>query len=107
MQSNMSYRANNKYTKPGDSGSLVLDQKTGRAVGLHFAGANSGSVFSPIDDVLNALGVKLVTKSIDGPKTKPRKKASQKSAVKASAKSAAKKSNSKKPGGKLTAKTKR
>ena len=53
-----------RYTKPGDSGSLVLDKESGKAVGLHFAGANGGSVFSPIDDVLEALGVTLVTKSI-------------------------------------------
>ncbi|MBI4277364.1 MAG: hypothetical protein HY660_02810, partial [Armatimonadetes bacterium] len=31
-----------RYTKPGDSGSLVLDRKTVRAVGLHFAGASGG-----------------------------------------------------------------
>jgi len=53
-----------RFTKPGDSGSLVLDQKTGKAVGLHFAGANGGSVFNPIGEVLTALGVKLVTKPI-------------------------------------------
>lgn len=64
-----------RYTDGGDSGSLVIDKATGRAVGLHFAGANGGSVFSPIDDVLKALGVKLVTKSIGGPQKKPKKKA--------------------------------
>jgi len=53
-----------RYTDEGDSGSLVLDKATGRAVGLHFAGAEGGSVFSPIDDVLKALGCKLITKSI-------------------------------------------
>jgi hypothetical protein len=53
-----------RYTKPGDSGSLVLDEKSGKAVGLHFAGANGGSVFNPIDTVLEALGVTLVTKLI-------------------------------------------
>ena len=53
-----------RYSRPGDSGSLVLDQKTGKAVGLHFAGANGGSVFSPIDTVLAELGAKLVTKVI-------------------------------------------
>ena len=52
-----------RYTKPGDSGSLVLDQRTKKAVGLHFAGAKGGSVFNPIDRVLKALGVKLVTKA--------------------------------------------
>ncbi len=50
-----------RYTKPGDSGSLVLERKTRRAVGLHFAGASGGSVFSPIDQVLSGLKVRLVT----------------------------------------------
>ncbi len=49
------------YTDGGDSGALVLDQRSRRAVGLHFAGADGGSVFNPIDAVLKALGVKLVT----------------------------------------------
>ena len=53
-----------RYSDDGDSGSLVLDKASNRAVGLHFAGAEGGSVFSPIDDVLKALGCKLVTKSI-------------------------------------------
>ncbi|HVQ36304.1 MAG TPA: hypothetical protein VMS31_02145 [Pyrinomonadaceae bacterium] len=53
-----------RYTEPGDSGSLVIEKATGRAVGLHFAGASGGSVFNPIDEVVKALGVKLVTKSI-------------------------------------------
>jgi hypothetical protein len=57
-----------RYTEDGDSGSLVIDKATGRAVGLHFAGANGGSVFNPIDEVLKALGVKLVTKPISIPK---------------------------------------
>lgn len=68
-----------RYTDDGDSGSLVIDKATGRAVGLHFAGAQGGSVFSPIDEVLKALGVKLVTKSIGGP---PKKKKSSKKAPK-------------------------
>lgn len=55
-----------RYTKPGDSGALVLDRKTIKAVGLHFAGAKGGSVFNPIGDVLKALGVKLVTKLAKG-----------------------------------------
>ena len=54
-----------RYSAPGDSGSLVLDRKSKRAVGLHFASAPQGSVFSPIDAVLEALGSpSLVTKSI-------------------------------------------
>jgi len=53
-----------RYSKPGDSGSLVLDKKTKKAVGLHFAGGPSGSFFNPIGLVLKSLGVKLVTKPI-------------------------------------------
>ena len=68
-----------RYTDGGDSGSLVIDKATGRAVGLHFAGANGGSVFNPIEEVLKALGVKLVTKSISAPKGKQKaKKAAKK-----------------------------
>ena len=75
-----------RYTDDGDSGSLVIDKATGRAVGLHFAGANGGSVFSPIDEVLKALKVKLVTKSITKPKGKAKasKKAGKKSKKKKS-----------------------
>ena len=58
-----------RYTDGGDSGSLVIDKQTGKAVGLHFAGANGGSVFNPIDQVLSKLNVKLVTKAL--PKSKP------------------------------------
>ncbi len=50
-----------RYSDSGDSGSLVLEAATKRAVGLHFAGASGGSVFSPIDQVLNALKIRLVT----------------------------------------------
>jgi hypothetical protein len=58
-----------RYTNNGDSGSLVLDAASKKAVGLHFAGfpdkhGVKGSVFNPIGDVLDALGVKLVTKKI-------------------------------------------
>lgn len=58
-----------RYTDGGDSGSLVLEEKTKKAVGLHFAGypdahGVKGSVFSPIQDVLKGLNVKLVTKPI-------------------------------------------
>jgi hypothetical protein len=69
-----------RYTKPGDSGSLVLDEKTGKAVGLHFAGANGGSVFCPIGDVLTALGVKLLTKSLGGSQAAKRRGSVGKSA---------------------------
>lgn len=49
------------YTDYGDSGALVLDKKTKRAVGLHFAGAEGGSVFNPIRPVLHKLGIRLIT----------------------------------------------
>jgi hypothetical protein len=87
-----------RYTQPGDSGSLVLDQATGRAVGLHFAGARGGSVFNPIDDVLTELGVKLVTKPLGKSGVKPAKKATKKTAKKSPQKAAAKKSAQKKSG---------
>jgi hypothetical protein len=57
-----------RYTEPGDSGSLVIDRASGRAVGLHFSGSaasgeNRGSsIFNPIGEVLRALNVKLVTR---------------------------------------------
>lgn len=57
-----------RYTEGGDSGSLVIDIESGKAVGLHFSGSapegeNRGSsIFNPIQAVLDALGVKLVTK---------------------------------------------
>jgi hypothetical protein len=61
-----------RYSSGGDSGSLVLDKTSSKAVGLHFAGSdptvpfkNAISVFSPIDVVLQALGVSLVTESLE------------------------------------------
>jgi len=53
-----------RYSKPGDSGSLVLDAKSKRAVGLHFAGGAKGSFFNPIDRVLKAMGSTLVTTKV-------------------------------------------
>lgn len=44
-----------RYTDGGDSGSIVVDSGSGNIVGLHFAGANGGSVFSPIRPVMAAL----------------------------------------------------
>lgn len=52
-----------RYTAGGDSGSLVLNMK-GKAVGLHFAGSPSTSIFNPIDAVLNALDIEVVTVEI-------------------------------------------
>jgi hypothetical protein len=56
-----------RYTEGGDSGSLVIDKETGKAVGLHFSGSSptdgnpGSSIFNPIQQVLEALDVKLVT----------------------------------------------
>ena len=44
-----------RYTDGGDSGSIVVDSGSGKIVGLHFAGANGGSVFNPIRPVMAAL----------------------------------------------------
>lgn len=44
-----------RYSDGGDSGSVVVDTATGKIVGLHFAGASGGSVFSPIAKVKSAL----------------------------------------------------
>jgi hypothetical protein len=49
-----------RYTKPGDSGSIVVDKSSRAVVGLHFAGANGGSVFNPIGDVMKSLGFRFV-----------------------------------------------
>jgi len=50
-----------RYTDQGDSGSLVIDVETGKVVGLHFAGADGGSVFNPIQSVIKALGFKFTS----------------------------------------------
>jgi hypothetical protein len=47
-----------RYTAGGDSGSLVLNRR-GYAVGLHFAGSPSTSIFSRIRDVFGALKIEL------------------------------------------------
>jgi hypothetical protein len=52
-----------RYSKPGDSGSIVVDKKSKSIVGLHFAGANGGSVFNPIADVIEGLGFRFVRPS--------------------------------------------
>jgi hypothetical protein len=44
-----------RYTEPGDSGSIVVEKNSGKIVGLHFAGAPEGSVFNPIGAVIDAL----------------------------------------------------
>lgn len=47
-----------RYTDGGDSGSIVVDVDSGKIVGLHFAGANGGSVFNPIQPVMSELKFK-------------------------------------------------
>jgi hypothetical protein len=47
-----------RYTEAGDSGSIVVDPDSGKIVGLHFAGAEGGSVFNPIRPVIQALHFK-------------------------------------------------
>ena len=49
-----------RYSKPGDSGSIVVDKASKSIVGLHFAGATGGSVFNPIADVIKALRFRFV-----------------------------------------------
>jgi hypothetical protein len=57
----MIQKPSGKFSKPGDSGSLIVDTSR-HPVGLLFAGADDGTTFAnPIGAVLNALGV-----TIDG-----------------------------------------
>jgi hypothetical protein len=49
-----------RFTDDGDSGALVLNM-TGEAIGLHFAGSDTVSVFTRLGAILQALKVDLVT----------------------------------------------
>jgi hypothetical protein len=51
-----------RYTQGGDSGSIVVDKDSGRIVGLHFAGASGGSVFTPIGYVIDELGFEFASR---------------------------------------------
>ena len=51
-----------QYSKPGDSGSIVVDKATGKIVGLHFAGSADGSIFSSISEVVKALKFRFAAK---------------------------------------------
>jgi hypothetical protein len=51
-----------RYSKGGDSGSIVVDKKSGRIVGLHVAGSPEGSIFSPISEVAKALNFQFANK---------------------------------------------
>ncbi|HEY0513593.1 MAG TPA: trypsin-like serine protease [Thermoanaerobaculia bacterium] len=52
-----------RYTAPGDSGSAVFNMD-GNIVGLHFAGSPASSIFNRIGNVLDALGLEVVTDAI-------------------------------------------
>ncbi len=45
-------------SKPGDSGSAVLDMDK-RVVGLLFVGSDAATIINPIDEVFAALNVEL------------------------------------------------
>jgi len=47
-------------SRPGDSGSAILDEDR-RVVGLLFAGSDGATVINPIEDVLAAMNVEIVT----------------------------------------------
>lgn len=53
-------------SKPGDSGSLVV-KETGEAVGLLFAGSDRSAIFSPIQNVLEALDVTMFINTPQNP----------------------------------------
>jgi hypothetical protein len=48
------------FSAGGDSGSLILERSTNKAVGLLFAGSSTHTIANHIDDVLSAVGVTLV-----------------------------------------------
>jgi hypothetical protein len=51
-----------RYSKPGDSGALIVDKKSGKIVGLHFAGSGASSIFNPISEVEKALKFRFADK---------------------------------------------
>jgi hypothetical protein len=50
---------NQPFSASGDSGSLIVERSTGRAVGLLFAGSSTDTIANHIGDVLQALNVTL------------------------------------------------
>jgi hypothetical protein len=46
-------------SRPGDSGSILVETGGPRAVGLLFAGSDLATIYNPIDDVLRVLAVEL------------------------------------------------
>jgi hypothetical protein len=51
-----------RYAKLGDSGAIIVDKKSGKIVGLHFAGSGAGSIFNPISEVVKALKFRFAEK---------------------------------------------
>jgi hypothetical protein len=51
-----------RYSKPGDSGAIIVDKESRKIVGLHFAGSNQGSIFNPIANVMKAFKFEFVSK---------------------------------------------
>lgn len=52
-----------KFSDSGDSGSLIVEKTSRKAVGLLFAGGTGYTLANPIQAVLKALKVSLVTKA--------------------------------------------
>jgi hypothetical protein len=53
-------------SKPGDSGSIVMTEQN-QAVGLLFAGSDRSAIFSPIQNVLQALDVTMLSTTSQSP----------------------------------------
>jgi len=51
---------NQPFSDHGDSGSLILERSTQKAIGLLFGGSPSHTIANHIEDVLQALNVTLV-----------------------------------------------
>jgi hypothetical protein len=51
-----------RYSRGGDSGSLIVEKSSGKIVGLHFAGSGDASVFNPISPVMKALKFKFTNR---------------------------------------------
>jgi hypothetical protein len=51
-----------RYSAGGDSGSIIVDKKSGKIVGLHFAGSTEGSIFNPMSEVMKALKFRFTDK---------------------------------------------
>ncbi len=52
-------KSSSPFSKAGDSGSLIVERSTGKAVGLLFAGSDARTIANHIGDVLEALAVRL------------------------------------------------